>query len=135
MAGMEVAVKLIAHSEADMPRIGKAIRAQLEAGPVRVTVEAHKPNRTLEQNSRIWALMTEISKQAPSAMGGEWHAPESWYEYCARRFGGVSAGPFGTPIRDHPSGYDKEKFSNWMTEVEAWAAEELGVQFSVTRAA
>lgn len=126
-------MKFLARTPDDLPRIGKAIRDMLPSGPVRVTVEPHKPNRTLEQNARIWALMTEISKQAPSAMGGEWWAPEAWYEYCARRFGGVSAGPFGTPVRDHPSEYDVEKFSNWMAEVEAWAATELGAQFSVTR--
>lgn len=128
-------MRLIARSPDDMPRIGKAIRDELRNGPVAVTFKPHKPNRTLEQNSRIWALMTEISQQAPSAMGGEWHDPEAWYEYCARRFGGVRPGPFGTPVRDHPSEYDTEKFSNWMTEVEAWAATDLGVQFSETRAA
>lgn len=126
-------MKFVARCAEDMAAIGKAIRGI--GWPVAIEAKPHKANRTLEQNARIWALMNEISQQAPSAMGGEWWAPEVWYDYCARRFGGVEPGPFGQPARVHPSKFDKQKFSDYMTEVEAWAATELGVQFSVTRAA
>ena len=133
MAGMEVAVKLIAHSEADMPRIGRAIRDM--GFPVRVEIEPHKPNRSYEQNARYWALLTEISQQAPSSMGGEWHSPEVWHEYCAKRFLGMEAGPFGHGVRKRTSTLSVGDFGDYMTQIEAWAATDLGVQFSVTRAA
>lgn len=126
-------MRLIARDESDMPRIGKAIRDM--GWPVAVSVEPHKPSRSVEQNARYWALLTEISQQAPSSMGGEWHSPEVWHEYCATRFLGMEAGPFGHGVKKRTSKLKVGEFADYMTEVEAWAADELGVQFSVTRAA
>lgn len=125
-------MKFVARTEADMAAIGKAIRGMW---PCRVTVEEHKPSRSVEQNARYWALLTEISQQAPSSMGGEWHSPEVWHEYCAKRFLGMEAGPFGHGVRKRTSKLKVSEFADYMTQVEAWAADELGVQFSVTRAA
>lgn len=126
-------MRLIARSEADMQRVGKAIR---DTGwPVAVTIEQHKSSRSLEQNARLWALLTEISQQAPSAMGGEWHSPEVWHEYCAKRFLGMEAGPFGHGVRKRTSKLKVSEFADYMAQIEAWAADELGVQFSETRAA
>jgi len=126
-------MRLIARSEADMRRIGQVIRST--GWPVAVTVEPHKASRSVEQNARYWALLTEISQQAPSAMAGEWHSPEVWHEYCAKRFLGMKAGPFGHGVRKRTSRLKVGEFADYMTEVEAWAATELGVQFSETRAA
>lgn len=126
-------MKLIAKSEADMPRIGKAIRDM--GWPVAVEVKQHKPSRSVEQNARYWALLTEISQQAPSSMGGEWHSPEVWHEYCAKRFLGMEAGPFGHGVKKRTSTLKISEFADYMAEVEAWAADELCVQFSETRAA
>lgn len=126
-------MKLIAHSEADMPRIGRAIRDM--GFPVRVEIGPHKPNRSHEQNARYWALLTEISQQAPSSMGGEWHSAEIWHEYCAKRFLGMEAGPFGHGVRRRTSKLKVSEFADYMTQVEAWAADELGVRFSEPRAA
>ena len=128
-------MKAIARIPDDLPRIGKAIRDMLKQGPVRVTVEAHKPNRSYEQNARYWALLTEISQQAPSSMGGEWHSAEIWHEYCAKRFLGMEAGPFGHGVRKRTSKLKVSEFADYMTQVEAWAADELGVRFSEPRAA
>ena len=126
-------MRLIARSEADMQRIGKAIR---DTGwPVAVTIEQHKSSRSIEQNARLWALLTEMSQQAPSAMGGEWHSPEVWHEYCAKRFLGMEAGPFGHGVRKRTSKLKVSEFADYMAQIEAWAADELGVQFSETRAA
>ena len=126
-------MKLIVHSEQDMPRIGRAIRDM--GFPVRVEIEPHKANRSHEQNARYWALLTEISQQAPSSMGGEWHSPEVWHEYCAKRFLGMEAGPFGHGVRKRTSKLKVSEFADYMTQVEAWAADELGVRFSEPRAA
>jgi len=128
-------MKLIARSPDDMPRIGKAIRDELRNGPVAVTYEPAKSSRSIEQNARYWALLTEISQQGPSAMGGEWHSPEVWHEYCAKRFLGMEAGPFGHGVRRRTSKLKVSEFADYMAQIEAWAADELGVQFSETRAA
>lgn len=96
----------------------------------KVKIDEIKPTRSLEQNSRYWALMTAISQQAPSYMGGEWHDPESWHEYCKRRFIGVESGPFGGSRAMSSKKLGVEKFSDYMTEAEAWAHDEfIGFNF------
>lgn len=128
-------MRLIARTPDDLPRIGRAIRDMLAAGPVAVSIEQHRRTRSSEQNARYWALLTEISQQAPAAMGGEWHSPEVWHEYCAKRFLGMEAGPFGHGVRRRTSKLKVQEFADYMTAIEAWAAEELGVRFSEARAA
>lgn len=91
----------------------------------RVTIEEIKSTRSIEQNSRYWALLTEISQQAPAHMGGEWHDPEVWHEYSKRRFLGVEAGPYGEGVAKSSKKLGVEKFNDYMTEVEAWAYETL----------
>jgi hypothetical protein len=85
-----------------------------------VTVEEMKPKRTIEQNARYFAMITDISRIAPSYMGGEWHSPESWHEYCKRRFLGMEAGPFGEGVVRSTAKLKVGEFADFMTEVEAW---------------
>lgn len=67
-------MKLIAKTEQDMPRIGKAIR---EMGyPVAVTFVPYEPTRTLEQNDKLHAILTDISKQKQWC--GRWYDVTSW---------------------------------------------------------
>ena len=97
----------------------------------RVTIDEIKPSRTHEQNSRYWALITSISQQAPAHMGGEYHAPEVWHEYLARRFLGMVPGPFGEGVRKSTAKLKVGEFSDYMTEIEAWAQDELpGFEFA-----
>lgn len=102
----------------------------------RVTIKETKPTRTVEQNSRYWALVTAISKQAPDYMGGEWHSPEVWHEYCKRRFLGVDAGPFGNGVPKSTRGLRVGPFGDYMTEIEVWAQDEFtGFDFEWSEAA
>jgi len=53
----------------------------LELGrAAKVTVEEAKPTRTLEQNSRLWALLTDVSRQVEWPVDGKMQklAPEDW---------------------------------------------------------
>lgn len=102
----------------------------------RVTIEEAKPNRSLEQNSRYWALLTAISQQAPAHMGGEWHSPEVWHHYCASRFLGMEAGPFGHGVAKSTRKLKVAEFGDYMTEVEAWAVDQFpGFDFGYEAAA
>ena len=102
----------------------------------RVTVEELKSTRTLEQNSRLWALLTEISKQAPDYMGGEHHDPEVWLEYLGRRFLGVVPGPFGDGVRKSTRGLKVGEMCDFQTQIEIWAAEQFdGFSFEWEQAA
>lgn len=120
-------MKLIAHSESDMPRIGRAIRTL--PFPVAVSIDVHKKKRSLEANARYWALLTEISRQAPPHMGGEWHDPEVWHEYACRRFLGMDPGPYGEGVRKRTSKLNPSAFCEYMAEVEAWAVDEFDLRF------
>lgn len=91
----------------------------------RITIEEMKPKRSLEQNARYWALLTEISKQAPAHMGGVWHSPEVWHEYCASRFLGMEAGPWGHGVPKSTAKLGVGKFSEYMTEIEIWAGDQF----------
>ena len=52
-----------------------AIKAHLLAG-TRLTIEVKKSTRSIEQNSRLWAMLTDVSKQV------DWYgrklSPEEW---------------------------------------------------------
>lgn len=53
----------------------------LELGkPVKVTVEECQPTRTLEQNSKLWAVLTDIAKQVKWHVDGKIQLiePEDW---------------------------------------------------------
>lgn len=53
----------------------------LELGrSARVTVEEAKPTRSLEQNSRMWALLTDVSRQVQWPVDGrmQYLSPEDW---------------------------------------------------------
>ena len=101
-----------------------------------VTIEELKSRRTLEQNARYWALLTEISKQAPVHMGGEWHSPETWHIYCRRRFLGVEPGPFGEGVPKSTAKLGIGAFGDYMTEIEAWAMDRFhGFTFEYQEAA
>ena len=109
-----------------MPRIGRAIRAI--PFPVAVSVGKCETARSVQANARYWMLLTEISRQAPPHMGGEWHDPEVWHEYAARRFLGMEPGPFGEGVRKRTSKLSVENFCNYMAEVEAWAVDEFDLR-------
>lgn len=126
---------------AKLDRNGQAIfddsgKAVMEGIQYRVTIEELKPKRSLEQNARYWALLTEISKQAPSHMGGEWHSPDTWHMYCRRRFLGVEPGPFGEGVPKSTAKLGIGAFGDYMTEIEAWAVDTFaGFSFEYQEAA
>ena len=133
------------HSDGDWKRVVGYVRSLpfvrkvdgVERGVFyRLSIEELKPSRTHEQNSRYWALVTAISQQAPAHMGGEYHAPEVWHEYLARRFLGMVPGPFGEGVRKSTSKLKVGEFSDYMTEIEAWAHDEFaGFDFTWQAAA
>ncbi len=101
-----------------------------------VTVEEMKPKRTIEQNARYWALLTSISQQAPAYMGGEWHSPDVWHNYCATRFLGMESGPFGVGVPKRTSRLKVGEFCDYMTQIEAWATDQFnGFDFDYDRKA
>ncbi len=111
----------------------KAVRPYLEAGKVlSVSIGPYTKKRSVSQNSRYWALLTQISQQMPSHMDGQWFAPEAWHDYCKRRFLGVESGPHG----NYPKSTRKlsvVEFMGYCDEIEAHFIDQ-GVMFDVDEA-
>lgn len=97
-----------------------------EAGlQYKVAIDEVKAARSLQQNARYWALLTHISQFAPQHMGGEWHAPDIWHEYLARRFLGMVPGPFGEGVRKSTAKLAILEFSDYMNAIEEWARDQF----------
>jgi len=125
--------KLDSNSQAILDSSGAPVMRGIQ---YRVTIEEVKSKRSLEQNSRLWALYTAISKQAPAYMGGEYHSPETWHRYCQTRFLGMESGPYGTGVPKSTSKLKVGEFCDYMTQIEAWAIDQFsGFDFDYDREA
>ena len=100
-------------------------KVPLGAG-MEMELRVHKDNRTLAQNRRHWAMMTAVSQQMPSQMGGAWHSPESWHELFKRMFLGVEAFEFDDKIYKAPissRGLKIHAFADFDQQIDVWMAE------------
>ena len=101
---------------------------QARAGrPLVVTVAEHKQKRSGEQNARYWALLSEIAEQVQ--VSGKYFDRDVWHEWMKDRFGPKIDGPTGL-LPSSTSQMNTEQFNQYMTQVESFAAQELGVEFA-----
>ena len=106
-------------------RFANRLITSVEAGrDLKVTVERWKKSRTVDQNRRMWAILTQLSRCAPPHMDGQWYSPEIWHEYMKRRFLGVEPGPFGEVVPKSTAKLSTLEFSGYCDQIEAWCAEE-----------
>lgn len=90
-----------------------------------LVLQTRKHKRTVEQNSRYWPLLTEISEGLP--VKGVHFSPTAWHYYFAERFlgceetklpnGSTNVQPISTTTLDVAA------FSEYMTRIEAWSAQ------------
>ncbi len=100
--------------------------------PLRIIVTSDEKKRNLEQNKRLWGyLYKHIVEQA--WVGGHQFDNETWHEYFARKFGVCDEVilPHGEIIsrRKSTTQMSVAEFSEFMMQVESYAATELGVVF------
>ena len=104
----------------------KAIR-WIRKAPWNTRVTFQEPKRTLPQNDKFWAAMTDISRQL------SWHgmklAPEDWRLMFLAALGGEMrivpnlTGNGFVDLGRSSSKLDKEEFSNLLEIVQAFCAE------------
>lgn len=108
-------------------------RAMADAGkPLAVSITEAKSKRSTSQNARYWALVTEIAEQA--WIGGRQFDKDAWHELLARKFGVCKeiTLPDGeiALVRESTGDMDVQTFSAYMTKIEVFAAQELGLELS-----
>ncbi|WP_241300818.1 recombination protein NinB [Burkholderia cenocepacia] len=95
--------------------------------PLMVTVDEYGSKRSTQANARYWALLEEISGQA--YVDGKRFSREAWHTYFREQYAPKEDGPAGlTPMST--SQMDKETFQRYVTQIEVYAAETLGVEFA-----
>ena len=92
-----------------------------------LTIKLRK--RTAPQNRRYWGrgVLAQIAEQA--TVGGKLFAAEVWHEQFKRQFIGVIELPNGEVIGKSSAELTTGEFSEFCTQVEAYAVTDLGVTF------
>lgn len=105
------------------------LKAVLQGGG-RWVLTVTRRKRTTKQNKRYWGggVLAQIAQQA-TTRDGRMHSAENWHEVFKRMFIGVEQLPNGEVIGKSSTGLSTVEFSEFCTQVEAFAAAELGVTF------
>ena len=110
-------------------RIGVALGAMIDRGPVELILRPAKSKRSIEQNQRYWKLLSQMA--VAIVIDGRRFRPEVWHEHLKREF-------IGREELVLPSGEIEERgistttlnvsdFGDYMAKIEAWCATEHGV--------
>lgn len=104
------------------------IKATLTAGKrLQLTVKPEK--RSQAQNRRYWGQGVLAQVAAQAVVGGKLYSAEVWHEQMKRQFIGFDELPNGQIIGKSSTGLTTAEFCDFCTQVEAYAATELGVRF------
>lgn len=103
----------------------------LDKAPAGSRVTFERPRRSLDQNAKLWAILTDISRAQPRGLQ---HTPDIWKCLMMKACGhevqflmGLDGHPFPAGFRS--SKMDKEQMSQLIEFALSWGAEE-GVHFS-----
>ena len=103
-------------------------RAMAAAGkPLVVELKPEKTRRSLDQNARYWALVAQVAEQA--SVDGKQFSAEAWHELLKRELLGLVDLPGGQTMGRSTAALSVAEFAEFMTRVEAWATQSLGVEF------
>lgn len=141
----EVLDRIVATREAAHEAASQAYalaKATIDNGkPVRIVAQEFEQDRSLQQNRYYWGVvLPEISAQA-SINGQRWTV-EAWHELGKRQFLGYEIVKVQVAGKRRPVIYRRLRstaklkvrpFGKYLDEFQAFAATELGVQFSVGR--
>ena len=108
----------------------------IDAAPVGAVMTVAPPKRTIPQNARFYAMLSDVSRAMP---GGRKLTPDLWKAVFMNACGfavqfetGLSGEPF--PVGFKSSRLSKKQMGELMDFIEAWGAEN-GVTFGMQEAA
>lgn len=114
-------------TKANRDRILTAIGKLDLTKPWELSLKPWVKHRTASQNARLWLLHTKASEVTG-------YAPEELHELALKRFFGTRQVVIGDQEIEVPlkrsSARDAKEFAEFMTSVEAWYIETLGVFLS-----
>ena len=93
--------------------------------PLVVTVSEHKAKRNTAQNARYWVLLTHIAETA--WVGGKRYSSLVWHDHLKGKFLGYEEAPDGSRVPMSSQNLSVSEFADYMTRVEAYALDELGL--------
>lgn len=103
-------------------------RAMSASGkPLAVTVQQHKARRNNDQNRLYRKRLNHIA--AAAWIGGKQYSAEVWHEQFKRQFIGMEELPDGSKTGISTTTLSVAEFADYITQVEAYAATDLAVQF------
>ncbi len=95
--------------------------------PLQVTVDEYAAKRSSQANARYWALLEDIAEQA--VVDGKRFSREVWHEHLKSKFAPLQEGPGGL-MPTSTTQMSKEAFARYMTQIEVYAVQTLGVEFA-----
>lgn len=104
----------------------------LDVAPVGSVVNIKPPRRTVDQNSKMWAMLSDISRAKPE---GRSLTPDVWKALFlhaldhAQRFEMALDGNGMVPVGFRSSRLSKEQMADLITFIDEWGARH-GVEFS-----
>lgn len=109
----------------------------IDVAPAGSVLNVKAPKRTLDQNAKLWAMLSDVSRAQPL---GRKHPPETWKAlfchacgYAVRFEMGLNGEPF--PVGHQTSRMSKQQMSELIEFILSWGSEN-GVAWSdETRAA
>lgn len=102
-------------------------RQAADGRPLAVEVSEYKEKRSSSANARYWALLTEIAENV--SIDGKWFDRDVWHEWAKDKFAPKIEGPSGL-LSVSTTQMNTEQFAQYMTQIESYAARELGVEFA-----
>lgn len=122
---MPQTVILVGHSQRQFAK------SLIDAAPAMAVVSVREAKRSTEQNSKFWALLSDVSRSKPD---GRCHVPEVWKELFMHACGhavqfemGLNGQPF--PVGFRSSNLSKAQMSDLIEFILAWGSEH-GVRWS-----
>lgn len=109
--------------------------AQVLQGGHRWVITVTKRKRTKPQNKRYWGKGVLAQVAAQATVNGRLFSAETWHELMKRKFIGVVELPNGEVVGKSSTDLTTSEFSDFCSQVEAFAASDLGVTFYELEAA
>jgi hypothetical protein len=94
--------------------------------PLAVYVGPYRESRSAAQNRLYWAVLNHIAEAAH--VDGQQFSSTAWHAYFAGKFIGFDELPDGTRAPISTTTLDVESFNEYLTQIQAYAATELGVE-------